>query len=232
MSADKNAYRQIADLVKTMNDQVPADPARALQALTRSAVAHIPAADYAGITVVSQREEVATPAASHEYARILDAIQQKFREGPCMSAATEDETFYISDVASDERWPSFRREALAHTPVKSIAAFQLFTTRHTVGALNLYADNAHAFDQESWDIGYIFAAHAAVLWSAVQRGDQFRSALASRDIIGQAKGIIMERYGVNSSQAFDLLRTLSQNENILLADVARQLVSVDHPAAP
>ncbi|ETD31581.1 GAF and ANTAR domain-containing protein [Williamsia sp. D3] len=232
MSTENNdAYKRIAELARDMSEHLPNDSATALGELIHNAVDHIPGASYAGITVVSrQNRDVATPAATHEVPRTLDALQQKHREGPCFDAAVEHDSYYISNLYGEERWPRFCADAIEQTPIQSIAAFQLFTTRDAVGALNLYSEIPGAFDQESRDLGYIFAAHAATVWGALQRGEQFRSALASRDTIGQAKGMIMERYSVNAIQAFDLLRKLSQESNIRLYDIARQLVENDHPS--
>ncbi|CAM2999126.1 response regulator receiver and ANTAR domain protein [Williamsia muralis] len=232
MSTENNdAYKRIAELARDMSEHLPNDSATALGELIHNAVDHIPGASYAGITVVSrQNRDVATPAATHEVPRTLDALQQKHREGPCFDAAVEHDSYYISNLYGEKRWPRFCADAIEQTPIQSIAAFQLFTTRDAVGALNLYSEIPGAFDQESRDLGYIFAAHAATVWGALQRGEQFRSALASRDTIGQAKGMIMERYSVNAIQAFDLLRKLSQESNIRLYDIARQLVENDHPS--
>jgi transcriptional regulator with GAF, ATPase, and Fis domain len=199
--------------------------------LIHNVVDHIPAADYAGVTIVSRRDRVETPAATHAHPRTLDLLQQKHGQGPCMDAATEHEIVYLRDLETDRRWPQFQRDALSQSPIRSILSFQLFTTRFTCGALNIYSDTANAFEQVSRDLGRVFAAHAAIVWTSVQQGEQFQSALASRDIIGQAKGMIMERYDLDAGQAFELLRKLSQNENIRIADIARKLIEKDHPAS-
>jgi hypothetical protein len=146
-----------------------------------------------------------------------------------MDAATEHEIVYLRDLETDDRWPQFQRDAMSQTPIRSILSFQLYSTRYTCGALNIYSNTPNAFEQVSRDLGRVFAAHAAIVWTSVQQGEQFQSALASRDIIGQAKGMIMERYNLDAGQAFELLRKLSQNENIRIADVARKLVDTDHP---
>jgi hypothetical protein len=104
-------------------------------------------------------------------------------------------------------------------------AFQMFVEGETMGALNAYAKRPHVFGQESRAIGLIFAAHTSVAWNSARRDEQFKRALASRDTIGQAKGMIMERYGVDAVQAFDLLRKLSQDSNVPLVQVATELVA-------
>lgn len=103
-------------------------------------------------------------------------------------------------------------------------AFQLFIADRTMGALNVYAEEPNAFDDESEEVGLIFATHSAVAWNSARRDEQFRRALESRDAIGQAKGMIMERYSIGSIQAFEMLRKLSQDSNVPLARVAQELV--------
>ena len=80
-------------------------------------------------------------------------------------------------------------------------------------------------------MGLIFATHMAVAWNSARRDEQFRMALASRDTIGQAKGMIMERYGIGAIQAFEMLRKLSQDSNMPLARIAQELVEKSRPSA-
>ena len=104
-------------------------------------------------------------------------------------------------------------------------AFQLFIAGETLGALNVYSEQPEAFGDESRTLGLIFAAHSSVAWNSARREEQFRQALSSRDVIGQAKGMIMERYRVDAVQAFELLRKLSQDSNVPLIKIATSLVS-------
>jgi AmiR/NasT family two-component response regulator len=99
----------------------------------------------------------------------------------------------------------------------------LFIADETIGAINVYAEKPNSFGAESREIGLIFAAHSSVAWNSARRDEQFKQALASRDIIGQAKGMIMERYSVDAVQAFALLRKLSQDSNVPLIEIATDL---------
>jgi AmiR/NasT family two-component response regulator len=107
----------------------------------------------------------------------------------------------------------------------------LFIAGETMGALNVYAEEPNVFGDESRNIGLVFAAHSSVAWNSARRDEQFKNALASRDVIGQAKGMIMERYGVDAVQAFELLRKLSQDSNVPLIKVATELVADTQSAA-
>jgi transcriptional regulator with GAF, ATPase, and Fis domain len=214
---------EVAELAQTLQRQEATDVDTLLGDLTESAVSAMPGAQYAGITVASRNGKVRTAAATDRYPVLLDEIQQRCEEGPCLSAPWEHHVIRIDDMQLETRWPAYCRDA-RETPVRSIVSFQLFADHHTMGALNFYAEQPKAFDQEAVEMGLILATHAAVAWNMVRRDEQFRSALASRDIIGQAKGMIMERFKVDAVQAFELLKRLSQSSNTQLAVVARQLV--------
>ena len=196
---------------------------------TATAAHYVPGAQYAGITAVDRRGRIDTLAATEDYPSLLDAIHQRHRQGPCLQAAREHHTVRVDDLTSDIRWPRYRRDALAQTPVRSVLSFAMSANGHTLGALSFYAECPHAFDAASEDLGFVYVTYTALAWNALRRATQFRSALASRDIIGQAKGMIMERFQIDAVEAFDLLRQLSQQSNIPVAGISRSLVEADHP---
>ncbi len=218
-------HLRIAELVQALHSRTDADSETVIAELAEHAAVEIPGAQYAGITVTRNRTHIDTPAATHIYPMLLDKVQQRHGEGPCLTAAWEEKTIHVADLEHDDRFPRYREDALAETPIRSIMAFQLFIAGETMGALNVYAEQPHAFDDESRTIGLIFAAHSSVAWNSARRDEHFKKALASRDTIGQAKGMIMERYGVDAVQAFELLRKLSQDSNVPLIKVASQLVA-------
>jgi GAF domain-containing protein len=219
------AHLRIAELVQQLYGRPDTDSDTVIAELAEHAAVEIPGAEYAGITVTRNAKNIETPAATHKWPILLDEIQQRHREGPCLTAAWEEKTIHVADLETDERFPLYRRDVLEQTPVRSVMAFQMFVEGETMGALNAYAKRPHVFGQESRAIGLIFAAHTSVAWNSARRDEQFKRALASRDTIGQAKGMIMERYGVDAVQAFDLLRKLSQDSNVPLVQVATELVA-------
>jgi GAF domain-containing protein len=216
---------RIAELVRQLHSRPDTDSDTVLAELAEHAAVEIPGAMYAGVTVTRNAKHIDTPAATHKWPILLDEIQQLHREGPCLTAAWEEKTIHVADLETDDRFPLYRRDALERTPIRSVMAFQMFIAGETMGALNVYAEEPRAFGQTSRDIGLIFAAHSSVAWNSVRRDEQFKRALASRDTIGQAKGMIMERYGVDAVQAFEVLRKLSQDSNVPLVQVATELVS-------
>jgi GAF domain-containing protein len=218
-------HLRIAELVQKLHGRPDNDSDTVLAELAEHAAVEIPGARYAGITVTRSGKHIETPAATHIYPVLLDKIQQRHEQGPCLTAAWEEKTIHVADLETDERFPLYREDALAETPIRSIMAFQMFIAGQTMGALNVYAEQPNTFDSESRNIGLVFAAHSSVAWNSARRDDQFRKALASRDTIGQAKGMIMERYGVDAVQAFEVLRKLSQDSNVPLIKVATELIA-------
>jgi GAF domain-containing protein len=219
------AHLRIAEVVQQLYGRPDTESDTVVAELAEHAAVEIPGAEYAGITVTRNAKNVETPAATHKWPIVLDEIQQRHREGPCLTAAWEEKTIHVADLEADDRFPLYRRDVLEQTPIRSVMAFQMFIAGETMGALNVYAEQPHAFGQESRAIGLIFAAHSSVAWNSARRDEQFKRALASRDTIGQAKGMIMERYGVDAVQAFELLRKLSQDSNVPLVQVATELVA-------
>ncbi|MFC9553817.1 GAF and ANTAR domain-containing protein [Rhodococcus sp. NPDC056960] len=193
--------------------------------MTAAAVASVSGADSAGILVVKSKKTFASHAGTSELPEQLDAVQEKLGEGPCVEAALNAMVVRSDDFRTEPRWPNFARAAV-DAGVHSSMSFQLYTQRDSMGALNLFSFTPHGFGVEDEAIAEALAAHAAMALSAARHHEQFRSALASRDIIGQAKGMIMERFAVDAVRAFEMLATLSQDSNTSLTVVAEKLVAL------
>ncbi len=226
INSQRGLVLELAELVRTLQQDLP-DVDTVLEEVTNTALSCLPAAQYAGITVASRDGKVRTASATGHYPALLDDIQQRHCGGPCLSAAWEHHVMRIDDLADDQRWPGYCRDAVEETPIRSILSFPLFADRQTMGALNFYAEQPGVFDDDSVELGMTLATHVALAWNMVRRDEQFRSALASRDIIGQAKGMVMERFKIDALQAFELLKRLSQRSNTALVAVARQLVEAE-----
>lgn len=218
-------YRRIAALARTLQDDAQDDAETPFQRIVDSAATEIPGAEYAGITLATADIGVQTPAATHPYAAILDALQQRHQQGPCLEAAWHQHAIRINDLATERRWPYYVHDVLKVTPIRSILSFQLFTTEQSMGALNVYSTQPNALDHTAEEVGYVLATHAALALQAAQREGQFQSALATRDVIGQAKGILMARFNITAVEAFELLKRLSQERNTKLVDIARQIAN-------
>ena len=218
-------FLQIGQLLRDLQLRPPEDRDTVLREITGSAALLVPGAQAAWITTATRDGKVETVSASSSQAAAVDDIQRRASDGPCLAAAWAHRVMRLDDMATEVRWPRFCAEVMTDTSVRSILAFELFADRHQMGALNFLSEQPRAFDDEdSVEVGLIMATHAALAWTMLARDKQFRSALASRDVIGQAKGMIMERFDIDAVAAFDLLRRLSQNANKTLNAVSEELV--------
>ncbi|MDP8937123.1 MAG: GAF and ANTAR domain-containing protein [Actinomycetota bacterium] len=197
--------------------------------IVKLAVETIDGCDHAGISLVQGRK-ITTPAASDDVPVTVDAVQYEAEEGPCLDAIREHEVFTTGDLRREQRWPHFSARAVEESGVLSMLCFRLFVEENTLGALNLYSRAEAAFDADDWTVGSVFAAHAAVALSAAIKQRQLEEAVESRDIIGQAKGILMAREHVTADEAFDMLRRGSQRLNVKLRELAGR-IAIGEPAS-
>ena len=196
-----------------------------LEAIASTAVTMLSPARYAALTVLAHGELIPR-ASTGEPPLLLDRLQQRLGDGPCVNAAKRQSVFRIDDTREDLRWPEFCAEA-ARLNVRSMLCVPLWIDERGLGALSLYADQAAAFNESHERITILLATFAALALAEAQRADQMHDALGNRDVIGQAKGILMERHGVTADAAFSVLSRVSQAENIKLAEVARRFVETD-----
>jgi GAF domain-containing protein len=194
-----------------------------LQAVVAAAV-DVPGAGGAGVTISARRHKPEVRAASDELVRTIEALQSEVGQGPSLEAGRERRTVRVDDVAADPRWPCFAASAAAEG-VGSMLSFPLFVHARHLGVLTLYSQSRAAFTPRSKDIGSVFAGHAAVAIASAQQEAGLRLAVDHRDLIGQAKGILMERHKLTADQAFRLLVRASQNTNVRLYDVALGLTT-------
>lgn len=193
-----------------------------MQAVVIVTKSNVPGAEHAGITTFDKARRPRTPVATDSLVDAVDEMQYSMREGPCLSALHSQSTMVSDDISNDERWPQFGPRA-AELGVHSMASFHLFVHSGTVGALNLYATKRHAFSDASVALGRLIAAHAAIALVAARNAQQLKAALSTRDMIGQAKGILMERHSISADAAFGLLVKASQDSNRKLSEIAEMV---------
>jgi GAF domain-containing protein len=213
--------RRMAELARAA--AAPRSVEDVLSDVTAAAMELIPGADTAGVLLVGRGGKFESLAGTSELPQRLDELQMTFSEGPCVEAALDELIVRTEDFRSEERWPKYSA-AVVEIGVLSGLSFKLYTADRTAGALNLFSFKPRAFDAEDETTGVVLAAHAAAAILASRQGEQLESALSTRDRIGQAKGIIMERFGVDDMRAFEMLRKLSQDSNTRLIDVAQRVI--------
>lgn len=205
-----------------------------LQRIVDTARVVVPGADLGSVTLRAP-DGLRTACESDVLASRLDEEQYRLDEGPCLEATRTPGLglTFDRDLAASDLYPRFG-PAAALLGVHSVLAVGLFPhggPEPRMGALNLYSHEVGGLDELDRDIALILAAHAStalaatLAWTAADlRVSQLEQALSSRDVIGQAKGILMERRGITADEAFDTLRRASQALNVKLAEVAQTLV--------
>lgn len=199
-----------------------------LQRIVELAVVAVDGCESAGVLVAEDGGPPATIAASSPLAVTLDQMQIDAGGGPCLDAARRGSTIYVSDLLGDPRWPEFGASA-ADAGVRAVLAYTLATGRR--GALNLYAPRPDAFGTDARAQGLLFATLARLALDSAreraldaERAVNLTEALRTREVIGQAQGILIEREHITGEQAFEVLRRASQHLNVKLREVAADLV--------
>jgi GAF domain-containing protein len=221
MSATSTMSQQLADAARSMQGRPSTQ--ETLDKVVLVAIELIHGCDLVGLSI-AHPGGIDTPAGNDEALNRIDELQFKLKEGPCYDALRTHETVVSGSLRTDPRWPTWGPLVAREIGVHSIASYRLFTTADTLGVMNLYSRSPDAFDVDDIYNGLALAAHVAVALAASQNATNLEMALASRTGIGQAEGILMERFGIAADQAFAVLRRVSQHRNMKLNQVAEELV--------
>jgi GAF domain-containing protein len=192
-----------------------------LDAITTQAAAAHPAARDAGL-ILLRGGQLIPQATTGRAPQALDLRQRETGQGPCIEAARDQAMIHVEDISRDPRWPGFTAEAQAYG-VGSMLCAPLWVDDQTLGTLSLYAAQAGAFSDHDQRIVGTFATLAALALAEARRTENLTVAITNRDLIGQAKGIIMERYDLDQHAAFRTLTRISQEQNTKLHEVARRI---------
>ncbi|WP_172832564.1 GAF and ANTAR domain-containing protein [Mycobacterium asiaticum] len=226
IDTSRNGFQlEMAKHMRTICERYGDDVNAFVYELVSAAVHYVPAAKCAGITVLHRRGQLQTAAAIDTPPAVLDALQKRYAQGPALDAARGRRTIRVDDLATDGRWPLYRRDALARTSVRSQLSLPLVPDQHITAALSVFAERPRAFGAEAGEIVSIFAIHGAFAWGHVRAQHQLHRVVTSHDMIGQAKGVLMERYDVNDADAFVLLKRLSEESRLSVAEVSRRLTA-------
>jgi GAF domain-containing protein len=215
-------WSTVEQLVRTL--RVPANDADDLLArIATEAVRVVPEAQDVGVIVIDPDKNLRTISATGPVPQQLDELQMQLGTGPCLTAARKQIVVRMHDIAADTRWTTFC-DAAQQCGVASMLCVPLYVDEQTLGTLSLYGDRSHAFRNGAEPIARMLAALSAVAVSESKQRARMERALANRDLIGQAKGILMHRHGVRSEAAFAMLRAHSQRTNNKLLVVAERVV--------
>ncbi|GAB1516178.1 ANTAR domain-containing protein [Actinophytocola sp. KF-1] len=226
---------QLASLTRLLMDTTTVS--RTLHRIVDAAQSIVSGADLVSITLRDDSGTFFTPVETGPAASALDQVQYDSGDGPCVDAARPDGPAYAAsdNLAAETRWPRFARAATGYG-LAAVLSTDLKAHRPTAvgGALNIYSTQIGGLGDHDRHAALLLAGHASLALAyttatevATLHQQHLHAAIEHRDIIGQAKGILMARQGMTADEAFDVLRRTSQDLNVKLVDIARTLA--EHP---
>lgn len=222
-AASLDVAAEIAAFCRDLHAAVVRDPAAVWPKVTGGAVALLPTVDHASITVVEDRPAISARGATDRHAEALDEVAHCYLQGPGIDAARLQEPQRIDDLHGEHPWPTFAANA-AGTPVRSVAAFPLYHQDSGCAALVFLADTPDAFAGDAGRLAELFTCGAAVAIESARRERRVAHLLTNHDLVGQAKGLLMERFGIDAVAAFAMLTRLAERDHQSLPAAARKLV--------
>ncbi len=197
--------------------------AETLDSIAWEARRSVPGFNHAGISIVHRDGRIETMAGTDQLVWKLDTLQYELDQGPCVDAIRDSSVVVVEAMRHQQRWPRFTRQA-AQLGLRAQMGLRLYTDEETLGGLNLYSTESEVVDPDAPQIAELFAAHAAIALGRSRREEQLNVALLSRKVIGQAVGIVMERYQIGEDRAFHFLVRASSTSNLKLRMVAQEVV--------
>jgi hypothetical protein len=215
-------FAHLADLVYTGHSYD-----RMLEDLVAAAPAMVSGCDHASLMLRRGDGSLATAAASDEVGHKVDALEREVGDGPCVDAITDEAWQLDPNLQRSSQWPRLAQRVVAETPVRGVAGFRTLVRGTKVGALNFFSDTPDALSTASATEATIVAAFVSVALAAADQHEQaatLRAGLESNREIGKAIGLLMAGHKVNSDAAFAQLKKASQDLNLKIVDVAREVV--------
>lgn len=207
----------------------PTDLSSTLQAIVQSAMDSLPDIDHVGISMVHKDGTIETMAGTSQLVWDLDAAQYDLQEGPCYDAIVRAPIMVANELRHDQRWPRYVPQA-ARQGVKAQIGVRLFIEGKTIGGMNMYSTSGDQIDPDVQHLAELFATHAALALGRARQDEDLQTALGTRKVIGQALGIVMERYQLDEDRAFQFLVRVSSQGNVKLRDIAQEIVDrANHP---
>jgi transcriptional regulator with GAF, ATPase, and Fis domain len=206
-----------------------------LDSIVHTARRSLPGIDHVGVSVARRDGGIETRAATGELVLELDQLQYTLNEGPCLYAIAAATVVRVDDAAHEDRWPAYMQEAVKRG-LRSQLGVQLGVDGETLGGLNMYSTSVDRIDDDVLHLAELFAVHAALAMGRARTEEQLRSGMSTRTEIGEALGLLMERYSIDSDAAFAFLARASSVNNTKLRDIAAEVVAEANtryrPAAP
>jgi len=195
-----------------------------LDAIVEATRTSLPEFAHVSISLRHRDGTMETRAGTDQLVWELDSIQYELGEGPCVQAVETEPVVVVNNLRHDQRWPGYIPAAAAKGVLSQVAV-RLFANGKHIAGLNLYSTEYDEVDEDCTETARLFATHAGIMVGHAEHEEQLNQALHSRKLIGQAIGILMERYRIDADRAFQFLVRASSTSNIKLRDVADELVT-------
>jgi GAF domain-containing protein len=180
---------------------------------------------FGGITLIQAGgRRFETVGATHPDVLRADQLQYELREGPCIDAAVMIRSLHSESLADDPRWPRWG-PAVAELGFHSIISAEVHGRGQRIGALNLYGSSCATFSPDDVEMARMFAGHGAIALANARSEETLLQALETRTLIGQAQGILMERFDLDADHAFSVLRRYSQESNRRISEIVAEIVA-------
>jgi GAF domain-containing protein len=220
VGTERDRYaEEFAELALSLHDVTVEETVEKVLEFTLKAIG----CDYAGVIFVRGRHDIETAAATDPIVAKLDAMQMEVGEGPDVAVLEDRLSVIVSDTRTDQRWPTWAARVY-DTGIRSLLSVRMYTDDETIGTLNAYSKAPDAFDIDDQAVAHVLARHTAVALGNARKIENLWMAVDARKRIGQAQGILMERFDLSDDQAFAVLLRYSQDNNVKLRVVADRLV--------
>ncbi len=228
LQAGESGWSALEHLARSLNARP--DLASTLQAVLVTALEALPGYDAGGVNLYVQgRFEPQQVLGSAP--PVLDALQQRTGTGPCIDASRDQETVVVEDMSDERRWDRYV-ELAQSLGVQAMLCLPLWIDDDRLGSLSLYGSRPREVDDRTRAVAALVATHASIAIASSRKADNLAVGMAGRDLIGQAKGILMERYRITADAAFELLRTASMATQLKVQVVAGRLVDTGELPVP
>ena len=195
-----------------------------LEAIARAARHSVPGIDHAGISVMHRSGRIETKAATDQLVWDLDALQYRLNEGPCVTAIRDQPVVVVEHARHEQRWPRYMAGAV-RAGLQAQLAVQLYTNERSMGGLNLYSTTSETIEDQAVDIAQMFATHAAIALGHAHVEADLGEGMRTRQLIGQAVGLVMCRYQIDSDRAFQYLVRAASSSNTKLRVIAAEVAA-------
>ena len=225
MSVEENSLKYAEDFAR-LAEQLQAEHQEqpTLERIAELALQAVDPCDWCAITLRDAQNRLSTPAATADVAERAAELENELGEGPCLEAVWDMDSVSVADLTAEKRWLRWSPAAVG-LGIKSMLSVRLeLSGQPVVASLNLFARVPGAFDATDLAIASIFARHAGQALAAARTEEGLRTAARSRQVIGIAQGMLMQRFGLTLDQSFELLRRYSQTRNLKLRGLAENLI--------